>query len=1107
MNTTMAEGSPWSSLLRDNLDADEVAGFLSNAIARKEASLLSNTSFSEVTAAPPPTDQTRRESGVSMPPFSAERARDHQARERARDRETRERARDQLRTHAPPPLSASRGRPSAAMIAEALYPSLSPRARSPERIDDVLAEAPGSYPWSPQHAHAEAIAAAGGGALSAPRTLAQWQGYVLKAQQSEASAREETRQMQSQMDRVSARHVDELAEAHRAREEMRGQLEVRQFALQHATDARDAATRRAEGLERELSALRQAHEETVRAAAEERERLSAAAREAEAATMAALEQARAHDERAGMMEIRAVGAERTCVTLRLAVTSLEHAKGQVVEALEGAHAEVEAERRRTAIERALLRSYANETEQRVPIVSSMAEAAARETERVEAALTTQLTASEAASGRAAAHYERTVAQLRGHIAELEEAVIDQQASHEQEEAERHAAAEAAHAEVSGRALAAEGRCDLLSQQVNALAEAAQQIKAERSSAMVGLAGAAARLTEVDAELGEARSLVAAAEESEAVHTGDVAELRASLRGLGEQLNWLEACSRDAASDARPLLASRDASPVHDADAAFRDERARWSAGVSELRETVDQIVGAFGWLVAELQQQLVTSPAAGLAATPAADLHEDLAGQIRAAVSGLPSTFAPSAAFARARSTLVEALTAQAQLATQSVTHLISCAADAEAMATLRGKQLRAQHEADTSAWDSERLVAIDVVAAELMDVEHDAACSSTLAWRHAGGLAVLRNELHESETQLVREATERAAVEQSLEAASAALAAARHTDAQQLAELREMRAQLGAGADREALLEQTLRSNGLEGKLCNEELLAAVRQAEESGAERAAAAAAAIADASVARDERGLESFVLRAELARLEAELEAGATRAVHAARALEARESARAAAHAAGEAAAEHAAALEASLAGATAALATTRLEAASAAASAQRHAVESVEWAAKAQALEAVGAADKRHAAGKHAALVSGLGELDDSVHRASAALSVRPHTRSKREHPHAAHPHAALLTPTLRCSPPRCVARPHAALLAPMLRCSPPCCVAHPPTACCFADVPPRCHGAHMAGVASGDACDRPRAAGRGDRPRRCRRGPTPVDERAHTPCRGRARRA
>ena len=32
--------SPWSALLRDNLNADEVAGFLSNAIARKEASIM-----------------------------------------------------------------------------------------------------------------------------------------------------------------------------------------------------------------------------------------------------------------------------------------------------------------------------------------------------------------------------------------------------------------------------------------------------------------------------------------------------------------------------------------------------------------------------------------------------------------------------------------------------------------------------------------------------------------------------------------------------------------------------------------------------------------------------------------------------------------------------------------------------------------------------------------------------------------------------------------------------------------------------------------------------------------------------------------------------------
>ena len=39
--------SPWSSLLRDNLNADEVANFLSSAIARKESTLLSNASVSE----------------------------------------------------------------------------------------------------------------------------------------------------------------------------------------------------------------------------------------------------------------------------------------------------------------------------------------------------------------------------------------------------------------------------------------------------------------------------------------------------------------------------------------------------------------------------------------------------------------------------------------------------------------------------------------------------------------------------------------------------------------------------------------------------------------------------------------------------------------------------------------------------------------------------------------------------------------------------------------------------------------------------------------------------------------------------------------------------
>ena len=56
--------SPWSALLRDNLNPDEVAGFLSNAIARKEQSLLTGSGHPAVAAAHSP---LRRGSGVSVP--------------------------------------------------------------------------------------------------------------------------------------------------------------------------------------------------------------------------------------------------------------------------------------------------------------------------------------------------------------------------------------------------------------------------------------------------------------------------------------------------------------------------------------------------------------------------------------------------------------------------------------------------------------------------------------------------------------------------------------------------------------------------------------------------------------------------------------------------------------------------------------------------------------------------------------------------------------------------------------------------------------------------------------------------------------------------------
>ena len=62
--------------------------------------------------------------------------------------------------------------------------------------------------------------------------------------------------------------------------------------------------------------------------------------------MAALEQSRQHAERAAEQETRAVGAERTCATLRLAVTSLESAKAQLETQLEATQAEVLSERRR-----------------------------------------------------------------------------------------------------------------------------------------------------------------------------------------------------------------------------------------------------------------------------------------------------------------------------------------------------------------------------------------------------------------------------------------------------------------------------------------------------------------------------------------------------------------------------------------------------------------------------------------------------------------------------------------------------------------------------------------------------------------------------------------
>ena len=357
---------------------------------------------------------------------------------------------------------------------------------------------------SRRRTHSAAVAARR--AARPAKDAGQWQAYVLKAQ-AESAAREELRQLQAKVDQSSRSHTDELGESQRAREELRGQLEVRQFALQHATEARDAAIARAELLERDLFSLRTKHEDYLNATESGNEAHLATMREAEASALASLDQLRHQTERANEIEARAVNAERTCATLRLAVTSLEQAKLAVLTSLEESHEMLNEERRRTAIERALLRGFANESEQRIPILEAMAEANTKETERVEAFHRAARRAG-GGSRRERAVHERTVNQLRGHISELEDAVMEQQASHEAAMAQSDARHAAEMADAADKISISEGRVELLSKQLNVLAEAAQQMKAEKATALVQLAGVKQTLEQTEAAVTASENLAA-----------------------------------------------------------------------------------------------------------------------------------------------------------------------------------------------------------------------------------------------------------------------------------------------------------------------------------------------------------------------------------------------------------------------------------------------------------------------------------------------------------------------------------------------------------------------------------------------------------------------
>ena len=113
--------------------------------------------------------------------------------------------------------------------------------------------------------------------------------------------------------------------------------------------------------------------------------------------------------------------------------------------------------------------------------------------------------------------------------------------------------EAEAAEITARLRAAESRGELLASQLTALAEAAQQIKSERGVALAGLAAATARAEEATAAMEAAQAVAAAAAASETEHVAAVDDARAQVRLLGDSLAWLEACTRDAATDARPRL--------------------------------------------------------------------------------------------------------------------------------------------------------------------------------------------------------------------------------------------------------------------------------------------------------------------------------------------------------------------------------------------------------------------------------------------------------------------------------------------------------------------------------------------------------------------------
>ena len=496
-----------------------------------------------------------------------------------------------------------------------------------------------------------------------------------------------------------------------------------------------------------------------------------------------------------------------------------------------------------------------------------------------------------------------------------------------------------------------------------------------------LASTAGSLASASAEAGRA----GAAEQRLA---RSLEEVCAEQTELALQVSWLGTAAADAADAARPLLAARDDVPAHSVDEAIREESGRWDSGAHELRETVLGLSGCLTELASELHAQLVASPTAGDAAGPAAELHREITCQIEAACAALPTAAAGGSMLHRVRLTLLEAARAQSQLAAQSVAHVVSCAADAEAVAALKARQARAEHAEALAARTTQSRTELAIMTREVQGAEARGFTSGSTAWTHAGGLVVLGRELGACEEEAAELRARAALAEGRLAELAPRLEASVEAEAAALSETSSLAERLGLAEAASAVLHEEVQTLGLRGKVQCDELHGAVADAEASSHAGATALAAALADVAQARSFGRLDAALLKEELRAIEAEQARHAGHAAAASAAAEASESDRAEARAAATGSATEAARGAAELHEAM-----TELDELAARCAGVEEELARVAEAARAaddraDAGEAAAAAAVSDAASREAALATSLDELDASltVARAATALS-------------------------------------------------------------------------------------------------------------------------